>query len=67
MCSDPAATPLADELAAMANTRDGVLVLGVEDQTREVVGIPIEQLDTVEQYVFAGSGGQPVPRRELKP
>ena len=50
--SGPGRDALADELAAMANTRDGVLVLGVEDRTREIVGIPIERLDTVEQYVF---------------
>ena len=50
--SGPGRDALADELAAIANTRDGVLVLGVEDRTREIVGIPIERLDTVEQYVF---------------
>ena len=50
--SGPGRDGLADELAAIANTRDGVLVLGVEDGTREIVGIPIERLDTVEQYVF---------------
>ena len=50
--SGPGRDALADELAAIANTRDGVLVLGVEDRTREIIGIPIERLDTVEQYVF---------------
>ena len=50
--SGPARDALADELSAIANTRDGVLVLGVEDRTREIVGIPIERLDTVEQFVF---------------
>ena len=50
--SGPGRDALADELAAMANTRDAVLVLGVEDRTREIVGIPLERLDTVEQYVF---------------
>ena len=50
--SGPAREALADELAAMANTRDGVLVLGVEDGTREIVGIPIERIDMVEQYIF---------------
>lgn len=43
---------LADEIAAIANTHDGVLVLGVEDKTREVVGIPQDRLDTVERFVF---------------
>ena len=30
----PARNDLADELAAIANTRDGALVLGVDDKTR---------------------------------
>ncbi len=43
---------LADEIAGMANTHDGVLVLGVDDKTREVLGIPVERLEAVERYVF---------------
>ena len=50
--SGPDRGALADELSAIANTRDGVLVLGVEDQTREIVGIPIGRLDAVERFVF---------------
>ena len=42
---------LADELAAFANSAGGVLVLGVEDKNRKVVGIPLERLDDVEQAV----------------
>lgn len=42
---------LADELAALANSRGGVCVLGVEDTTRELIGIPLEQLDLVETFV----------------
>ena len=42
---------LADELASFANSRGGVFVLGVDDKTHEVLGIPLEHLDTVEQYV----------------
>ncbi|MCX7256930.1 MAG: ATP-binding protein, partial [Polaromonas sp.] len=34
---------LADELAALANSRGGVCVLGVDD-SREVVGIALERL-----------------------
>ncbi len=48
----PNCDTLADELAAIANTRDGVLVLGVEDESRQITGIPVDHLDTVEQYVF---------------
>lgn len=42
---------LADELAAFANARGGVCMLGVEDATREITGIPLERLDLVESYV----------------
>ncbi len=42
---------LADELAAFANARGGVCVLGVEDGTRRVTGIAVEDLDQVEQFV----------------
>ncbi len=40
----------ADELAAFANSVGGICVLGVNDQ-REVLGIPLEQLDLVENFV----------------
>ena len=50
--SDPKRHDLADELAALANTRDGVLVLGVDDKTKDIVGIPIDFLDVVERYVY---------------
>jgi len=48
---DPHPNSLADELAAFANTRDGVAVLGVDEKTREVTGIPFDKLDAVELYV----------------
>lgn len=44
----PTQTDLADELAAFANSAGGVLVLGVEDKSRQVVGIPLDRLDAVE-------------------
>lgn len=47
----PRRDDLADELAALANSSDGVCVLGVDDQTRTVQGIPLEKLDLVEQTV----------------
>ncbi len=46
----PGRDELADELAAFANARGGVLVLGVDDKTRDVVGIPAGRLDDVERY-----------------
>ncbi len=50
-CSAPRRGSLADELAALANSRGGVLVLGVEDETREILGIPVSRLDLVERFV----------------
>lgn len=41
---------LADELAAFANSRGGVCVLGVDD-AREVLGVPLDRLDAVEDFV----------------
>lgn len=41
---------LADELAAFANSRGGVCVMGVDDH-REVVGIPLDRLDVVEDFI----------------
>ena len=48
----PSRDDLSDEIAAIANTFDGVLVLGVDDKTKEIVGIPIDRLDVVERFVF---------------
>ncbi len=47
----PGRSELADELAALANSNGGVLVLGVDDVTREVLGIPLDRLDTIEALV----------------
>ena len=47
----PGKRDLADELAAFANTRGGTVVLGADDKTREIKGIPLESLDTVEGWV----------------
>lgn len=48
--SAPRRDSLADELAAFANSRGGVCVLGVDD-SREVLGVPLERLDLVEDFV----------------
>ncbi len=49
--SDPHRNSMADELAAMANTGSGVFVLGVDDATHSVVGIPEDRLDVVESWL----------------
>lgn len=41
---------LANELAALANSRGGVCVLGVDDN-REVLGVPLQRLDLLEAFV----------------
>ena len=47
---DPRRNDFADELAAFANARGGTVVLGVDDKTRTVTGIPLESLDAVEAW-----------------
>lgn len=42
---------MADELAAMANTATGIIVLGVDDKTRVIQGIPLKKLDIVEGWL----------------
>lgn len=47
----PSRPAFADELAAMANGRGGTIVLGVDDKTRRVEGLRLEDLDVVETWV----------------
>ena len=49
--SGPQRDDLGAEMSAMANARGGVIVLGIGDRRREVLGIPIDRLDAVERYV----------------
>ncbi len=48
---DPRRGDFGDELAAMANGRGGTLVLGVDDKSREVLGISLDRMDAVEAWV----------------
>ena len=47
----PKRDEFADELTAMANGWGGTVVLGVEDKSHDVLGIPFDQLDAVETWV----------------
>jgi len=42
---------IADEIAAFANTSDGVIVFGVDDKTRNIEGIPHGKLDLVVNFI----------------
>lgn len=50
---EPHPDGLSDELAALANAKGGMLILGVDDKTREISGIAIAQLDRVEAWLTA--------------
>ena len=41
----------ADELASMANGPGGSVMLGIDDVSRDVLGIPLDRLDAVETWV----------------
>ena len=49
--TDPKRDHLAREIAAIANAKGGWLVLGVDDKTRKVLGIPLDKLDALERFV----------------
>jgi len=50
--SEPRRDDLADEIAAIANTAEGVMVLGVDDKTKEILGVPVARLDLLERTIF---------------
>ena len=47
----PKRSDFADGLAALANSRGGTVVLGVDGKTRRVQGIPLDGVDTLERWV----------------
>jgi predicted HTH transcriptional regulator len=47
----PHRNSMADELAAMANTHTGVVLLGVDDKSKVIHGIPRDKLDIVETWL----------------
>ena len=48
---DPHRNSMADELAAMANTATGSFILGVDDKSKTIAGIPKDKLDIVESWL----------------
>lgn len=49
--TEPHRGRFADEMASMANGSGGTVVLGVDDETHDVLGIPLDALDIVETWV----------------
>ena len=47
----PKRKDMSDELAALANAKGGTVILGVDDKTHEILGIPLHDLDPVEAWV----------------
>ena len=58
----PSRHDMADELAAMANAFGGTVLLGVEDKTKTIVGIPENHLDCVEEWIRAICNDSIVPQ-----
>ncbi len=50
---EPHPDGLSDELAAIGNASGGLLILGVDDKSREITGIPLAHLDRVEAWLTA--------------
>lgn len=51
--AEPHPDGMADELAAFANAAGGTLLLGVDDKSREIVGIEWDAMDAVESWIAA--------------
>ena len=49
--TSPRREEFGDEIAAMANGGGGSIVLGVDDKSRDILGIPLDRLDAVEGWV----------------
>lgn len=49
--SGPHPDGLADEIAAFANSSGGVLILGIDERTKQPQGVNIEQLTLLEQWL----------------
>lgn len=48
----PARNDLADDLAAFANAKGGVCLLGVADEPREIVGVPVDRLRAAMAFLY---------------
>jgi len=48
--SGPHGNSMADEMAAMANSHGGMIILGVDDKSRRILGMPLEKLNLTETW-----------------
>ena len=49
--SGPHRNSMADEMVAMANSHGGIIILGVDDKSHEITGLPLGKLDLTEVWV----------------
>jgi len=49
--TDPHSNGMANELAAIANTHTGSFLLGVDDKSKAIIGVPRDKLDIVETWL----------------
>ena len=47
----PHRNSMADDMAAMANAQGGMIILGVDDKTHSLIGLPPEKLDLTETWI----------------
>ncbi len=47
----PHRNSMADELAAIANTHTGIVLLGMDDRSKAIRGIPKDKLDFIETWL----------------
>jgi ATP-dependent DNA helicase RecG len=57
----PYRNDLSDEIASFANHKGGMIILGVNDESRDITGIPADRLDLVEIFV------QEICEQSIKP
>ena len=63
---EPHADGLSDEMAAMANAAGGTILLGVADQTREVLGIPADRISALEDWLVSIASDRIEPPLEVQ-
>lgn len=63
----PRAVDLAERLCGMANARGGIVIIGVEDSTRKVVGVPDERIGETMDVILRAARQVIKPELALDP